>query len=86
MRLHRSSLSRRLDRLEEEGWVQRRVAPHAGDHRSVDVVLTRRGRQLWRETSFSYRRAVQRNFAARLTDADVRHLLAALARVAPSSG
>ncbi len=84
MRLHRSSLSRRIDRLEEEGWVVRRAAPRPEDHRSVDVELTRRGRQLWRETSLTYRRAVQRHFACELSDDDISNLLAALDRIAPN--
>ncbi|WP_420451870.1 MarR family winged helix-turn-helix transcriptional regulator [Ilumatobacter sp.] len=76
LRLPASSISRRLDRLEEEGWVarHRHVIP---DRRAVEVELTRSGRRLWREMNTSYRRAVQDTFAARLDDDDV----AALRRV-----
>ena len=35
LRIVRSSLSRRLDRLEEEGWVARARRPTDGDHRAV---------------------------------------------------
>jgi DNA-binding MarR family transcriptional regulator len=68
MRIPPSSLTRRLDRLEEEGWIARHrdVDPH--DHRAIDVELTARGRTLWREMKVSYRRAVQRRFASALTD------------------
>lgn len=66
--LPRSSVSRRLDRLEEEGWVVRRRDPAGDDHRAVLVELTPRGRILWREMNVSYRRAVQRHFAGRLDD------------------
>ncbi len=67
MRIPASSLSRRLDRLEEEGWVRR----HRGkeqDGRAVEVELTKRGRALWREMNVSYRRAIQARFAGMLGD------------------
>lgn len=68
MRIPPSSLSRRLDRLEEEGWVRRHREVDPDDHRAVEVELTRRGRVLWREMNVSYRRAVQAHFASILTD------------------
>ena len=74
LRLVRSSLSRRLDRLEEEGWVARRRPATGADHRGVDVELTRRGRALWREMNVTYRRAVQAHVASALDDADVGEL------------
>ena len=71
MRIPPSSLSRRLDRLEEEGWVRRHRDVDPDDHRAVEVELTRRGRALWREMNVSYRRAVQTRFAIALDDDDV---------------
>jgi len=71
MRIPPSSLSRRLDRLEEEGWVARHRNIGAGDHRAVEVELTPRGRTLWREMSITYRRSVQARFASRLTDEQI---------------
>lgn len=71
MRIPPSSLSRRLDRLEEEGWVRRHREVDPEDHRAVEVELTRRGRTLWREMNVSYRRAVQRRFAGVLDDATI---------------
>jgi DNA-binding MarR family transcriptional regulator len=68
MRIPPSSLSRRLDRLEEEGWVARHREVDPEDHRAVEVELTRRGRALWREMNLSYRRAVQTRFAGLLDD------------------
>lgn len=68
LRLPPSSLSRRLDRLEEEGWVRRHRDVDPDDHRAVDVELTPRGRVLWREMSHTYRRAVQAHFARWLDD------------------
>ena len=74
---HPSSLSRRLDRMEEEGWVARRPSPTDDDRRAVTVTLSRRGRTLWREANVLYRRSVQRHFAKDLSATDV----AALQRV-----
>lgn len=71
MRIPASSLSRRLDRLEEEGWVRRHREVDPEDHRAVEVELTRRGRALWREMNLSYRRAVQRRFAGVLDDQSI---------------
>jgi DNA-binding MarR family transcriptional regulator len=82
LRLVRSSLSRRLDRLEEEGWVARKRPTEVEDHRAVVVELTRRGRTLWREMNVTYRRAVQTHVASALGDTDVRDLRRILALVA----
>ncbi len=83
LRVVRSSLSRRLDRLEEEGWVARHHPARVDDHRAVVVVLTRRGRTLWREMNITYRRAVQTRVSSLLTDADVADLHRILAAIAP---
>lgn len=71
MRIPPSSLSRRLDRLEEEGWVARHREVDPEDHRAVEVELTRRGQALWREMNVSYRRAVQLRFAGVLDDDEI---------------
>ncbi len=83
MRIPPSSLSRRLDRLEEEGWVARHRGTDPDDHRVVDVELTVRGRTLWREMNVSYRRAVQRRFAAHLDDDQVAGAVDLAARLTP---
>ncbi|MFT4656831.1 MAG: DNA-binding MarR family transcriptional regulator [Candidatus Aldehydirespiratoraceae bacterium] len=70
LRLPASSVSRRLDRLEEEGWIARHRHIEA-DKRAVDVELTKSGRRLWREMNTSYRRAVQALFATHLDDDDI---------------
>lgn len=74
LRLVRSSLSRRLDRLEEEGWVARSRPGSLDDHRAVVVELTARGRTLWREMNVTYRRAVQSHVSSPLSDGDVGEL------------
>jgi DNA-binding MarR family transcriptional regulator len=68
MRIPASSLSRRLDRLEEEGWVRRHRDVDPEDRRAVEIELTKRGRTLWREMNVSYRRSVQARFAMMLDD------------------
>ena len=72
-----SSLSRRLDRLEEEGFVSRAATPTLDDRRAVTVSLTRDGRAEWRDANITYRRMVQQHFANVLTDTDI----AALQRI-----
>lgn len=71
LRLPPSSLSRRLDRLQEEGWVARHREVPGADHRAVEIELTRTGRRLWREMNVSYRRALQAQFAVHLDDTDI---------------
>ena len=71
LRLPASSVSRRLDRLEEEGWIARHRHIDDADRRAVDVELTKSGRRLWREMNVSYRRAVQSLFATHLHDRDI---------------
>ncbi len=58
----RATLSRRLDRLEEEGWVRRLPGTDGSDHRAVDVELTPRGRTLWRAMNQTYRRSVNKHW------------------------
>jgi len=68
MRIPSSSLSRRFDRLEEEGWIARHRRIDPDDHRAVEIELTPRGRTLWREMNVTYRRSVQLRFAGGLDD------------------
>jgi DNA-binding MarR family transcriptional regulator len=66
-----SSLSRRLDRLEEQGFVSRASTPMPDDKRAVTVTLTRDGRAEWRDANITYRRMVQQHFANALSDTDI---------------
>ena len=79
-----SSLSRRLDRMEEEGWVSRRPTPTADDRRAVTVALTKRGRALWRDANVCYRRSVQQHFAKDLSATDIAALQRVIGKVSPS--
>jgi DNA-binding MarR family transcriptional regulator len=72
-----SSLSRRLDRLKDEGFVSRASTPTPDDKRAVTVTLTRDGRAEWRDANITYRRMVQQHFANVLSDTDI----AALQRI-----
>jgi DNA-binding MarR family transcriptional regulator len=74
-----SSLSRRLDRLEEEGYVRR--DRRDDDLRMVTAVITRDGRDVHRRCSTTWRRVVQRRFAAHLTETDVTALQRVFAKV-----
>lgn len=77
-----SSLSRRLDRLEDEGYVRRKQAPPRDDRRAVNVVLTAHGRTVWRDANITYRRMVQQHFAQHLTDTDIAALQRMLGKLA----
>ena len=66
-----SSLSRRLDRMEDEGLVMREPAPLPDDRRAVTVSLTKDGRLAWRDANITFRRVVQQRFAALLSDAEI---------------
>jgi DNA-binding MarR family transcriptional regulator len=78
-----SSLSRRLDRMEDEGHVLREATPQPDDRRAVTVKLTREGRALWRDANVAFRRGVQRHFAQVVTDTDLAALQRLLAKLAP---
>jgi DNA-binding MarR family transcriptional regulator len=72
-----SSLSRRLDRLEEQRFVSRTTTSVSDDRRAVIVSLTPDGRAEWRDANITYRRMVQQHFARVLSDTDI----AALQRI-----
>lgn len=78
-----SSMSRRLDRLEELGYVGRVESPklRPADGRAVVVVLTPGGRDVWRSALKAYRRAVQREFAHVLTESDMTALVRVFAKL-----
>ena len=77
-----SSLSRRLDRMEHEGHVERESTPTPTDRRAVTVHLTRDGRLFWRDANVTYRRAVQRHFAMVVTDSDINALQRLISKLA----
>ena len=76
-----SSLSRRLDRMEDEGLVMREPAPLPDDRRAVTVSLTKDGRLAWRDANITFRRVVQQRFAALLSDAEIDSLYRVASKV-----
>lgn len=70
-----SSLSRQLNRMEDEGLIRRDRG--LDDHRAVVAVLTKQGRETWRRANTTYLRIAKKRFINRLSDTDV----AALQRV-----
>ena len=78
-----SSLSRRLDRMEEQRFVEREATPTSSDRRAVTVTLTKAGRALWLDANVVYRRAVQRHFAQVVTDSDITALHRLLSKLDP---
>ena len=76
-----SSLSRRLDRLEDEGMVRRKRTPLPDDRRAVSVTLTAAGRTAWRDANITFRRTVQQQFAQHLTDTDIANLQRVLGKL-----
>jgi len=75
-----SSLSRQLNRMEEQELL-RRDRGRPDDQRVVVVVLTREGRDLWRRANTTYLRVLKRNLLTKLTDTDVAGLQRALSKV-----
>ncbi len=73
--LHKSSLTRVVDRMEEAGLVERVACPEDG--RSRYTVLLPEGRRMLRWAAPVHLRGIQQHFATYLTDSDV----VALARV-----
>jgi DNA-binding MarR family transcriptional regulator len=89
LRIPVSTVSRRLDRLEDEGWVARHRGIDPDDGRAVEIELTGRGRTLWRAMHVSYRRSVQQRFAVHLGDqeiAEIRHLVDLLNQTGGAGG
>ncbi len=66
---NKSSLSRQLGRMEEEGHVRRDRSDEDG--RGVVLTLTPGGRAVWRQAAPTYRRIAQQAFCVHLTDTDV---------------
>jgi DNA-binding MarR family transcriptional regulator len=73
--VHKSSLTRLVDRMEEAGYVERVATPDDG--RGYNAVLTREGREALRRAAPTHLRGIQEHFAQHLTDSDV----VAMARV-----
>jgi DNA-binding MarR family transcriptional regulator len=74
-----SGLTRVIDGMERAGLVQRERPP--GDRRAIEVVPTPEGIEVLDAARRLHRDALQRHFAAHLTDQDVQALTRALTKV-----
>ena len=69
MLIHKSSLTRLIDRMESAGFVTRE--PCVEDGRGHYAVITRDGRETFRRAAPLHLRGIQREFGKHLTDSDV---------------
>jgi DNA-binding MarR family transcriptional regulator len=67
--IHRSSLTRLIDRMEASGFVERE--PCVDDKRGHIATITRDGREALRRAAPTHLRGVQEQFAQHLTESDV---------------
>ena len=81
--LSKSGLTRLLDRMEEADLIVRTAVP--GDRRSLHAALTPAGRKLQRRARAVVRRAVERQFARPLSQAEQAVLRDALGRLAATT-
>ncbi|HUR75575.1 MAG TPA: MarR family transcriptional regulator [Sporichthya sp.] len=77
--LSRTRVSRVVDDLVRAGFVMRE--PNPADARSAFAVLTETGHARFRQAAPIYLAGIEREFAARLSDADLRQLATTLGRV-----
>jgi DNA-binding MarR family transcriptional regulator len=82
--LSRTRVSRIVDELVDAGLVCREE--NTADRRSAYARLTDKGLARYREAAPHYLRAIEEQFAAGLTDAQLRCVASALSRVAPPLG
>ena len=80
--LSQPGLSRRVERLEAAGLVERRPDPHDG--RGVVVVLTRAGRYALRSAAVVHMAGIDREFTHDLTDEEAEVLIRVFSRVLPA--
>lgn len=80
LRLHKSTVTRSVNRLESEGWVEREASTQDG--RLQLARLTREGRDLYRRLVPAYERAIRRHFSRWMTESDITALTRALGKVA----
>ena len=81
--LSRTRISRVVDELTDAGLVRRQINP--ADARSAFAVLTPEGLERFRQAAPIYLNGIEQQFAAALSDDDLRAVGSALARVRESS-
>lgn len=75
----KSAVTKTVDRLEERGLITRQ--PDPSDRRAVHATLTTAGAKLFTAAQPAFADAVQRHFAGRITQAEVRRLAGLSQRV-----
>lgn len=81
MLLAQYNMSRLLDRLERDGYIERRPCPD--DARGQIVVITTAGRQLLKRMWPTYGAAIQRHFAERISAEEAACLAQLLGKLLP---
>jgi DNA-binding MarR family transcriptional regulator len=81
--LTKSGVTRAIDRLESQRYIERRACPT--DARGQLIVLTTEGRRLLRRSAPEHFRSIARHFADHLTDREIDFITAALERVADAA-
>jgi DNA-binding MarR family transcriptional regulator len=76
-----SGLSRRVERLERDGLVERRRAE--GDGRNIEATLTAAGRRLFRRLQATHHQGIKELFADEFSEAELDALSELLARLNP---
>jgi DNA-binding MarR family transcriptional regulator len=79
----RSGATRLIDRLEERGWVARRIAPH--DRRIVRAELTREGAAAFAHMGAVFAAVFEERFGSLLSDEEVGALRGVLAKLLAAS-
>lgn len=77
--LSKSGLTRRLDRMEQEGLVLREVC--ADDRRGATASLTPLGRTAYERAVPEYQEAVRRHFTSKMTEGEAKQLSALMKRI-----
>ncbi len=78
--LSRSGLTRRLDKLEKMGYIQREMCPN--DRRGAYAVLTDAGLKARARAWVSYSWAIEEHFASHLTEAEARTMVRVFEKIA----
>lgn len=78
--LTKSGVTRTIDRLERDGYVERRACP--SDARGLHILITTSGRRLLKRAAPSHMRAIAEHFADPLSPQELAALTVALERIA----
>jgi DNA-binding MarR family transcriptional regulator len=77
--LSKSGITRLVDRMEQDGLIKRESC--ATDRRVIHAALTDKGRKLYESASPLHRKGVEERFTKHLTEAEVKALKSAFAKV-----